>query len=126
MQSVVAKHTQFSNITAADPANFQRTEHSNPHFLVWAALFWMHSNIPQTQHSLSGLLLQDALGQQHAEEHQQHHITLDKEFGVYSTRRPKQWWEFLQHQGNSEHGACPATGCCSAESSKYSSNLQSK
>jgi hypothetical protein len=53
----------------------------------------------RAQISASAPFLQDALGQQHAEEQQQHHITLDKEFGVYSTRKPKQWWEFLQHQG---------------------------
>eukprot|EP00882_Tetradesmus_deserticola_P013889 GHRQ01014752.1.p1 GENE.GHRQ01014752.1~~GHRQ01014752.1.p1 ORF type:complete len:208 (+),score=53.08 GHRQ01014752.1:469-1092(+) len=40
----------------------------------------------------------DALGQRHAEEQQQH-ITLDKQFGVYTSRKPQQWLQCLQHQG---------------------------
>lgn len=40
---------------------------------------------------------QDALG---AQQEEQHNITLDQEYGEHSQQPPpRQWWEYLQHQG---------------------------
>lgn len=41
---------------------------------------------------------QDALGS--SQTHQDDfHTTLDQEYGIYNHKKPKRWWDFLQHQG---------------------------
>uniref|UniRef100_A0A383V4H3 Amino acid transporter transmembrane domain-containing protein n=1 Tax=Tetradesmus obliquus TaxID=3088 RepID=A0A383V4H3_TETOB len=63
---------------------------------------WQHHDA-QGPIELTPFRSKDALSQQqqqqHADDQLQHHIMLDKEYGIQSSRKPKQWWEFLQHGG---------------------------
>lgn len=63
-----------------------------------------HSKHMQMYSSMCGGRLQDALGSSQTPQ-DDFHTTLDQEYGIYDHKKPKRWWDFLQHQGGQQHSS---------------------